>query len=163
MLPTVVECGATRQTDRRHPPRQGLRTAGCCMPAEPSTAADKTVRYGSVSLAWARAAASAEAASAVAELVAWTDSRWASVPQRWAVPTQGLCPCRRLLLGLVLFGRLRYQVAAARPGLSAQMVSVLCLTALRQLHETTTRETEAQSAAATSVSMTDSDAVPGQM
>jgi len=99
----------------------------------------------------------------VAELVVWTDSRWASVPERWAVPTQGLCPCRRLLLGLVLFGRLRYQVAAARTGLSAQLVSVLCLTALRQLHETTTRETEAQSAAAASVSKTDSDAVPDLM
>lgn len=97
------------------------------------------------------AAASAQAASAVAELVAWTDSRWASVPEPWAVPTQGLCPCRRLLLGLVLFGRLRYQVPAARTGLSAQMVSVLCLTALRQMYETTTRETKAQSAAATSV------------
>ncbi len=86
---------------------------------------------------------SAEAASAVAELAAWTDSRWASVPQRWAVPTQGLCSCRRLLLGLVLFGRLRYQVVAERTGLSAQMVSVLCLTALRQLHQTTSREAEA--------------------
>ena len=67
----------------------------------------------------------------------------ASVPERWAVPTQGLCPCRRLLLGLVLFGRLRYRATAARTGLSAQLVSVLCLTALLKLREATTWETEA--------------------
>ena len=63
-----------------------------------------------------------QATATVAELVAWTDSRWASVSQQWAVPAQGLCRCRWLLLGLVLFGQVRYARAAQRSGAPSKLV-----------------------------------------
>ena len=80
---------------------------------------------------------SAAAICGLAALVAWTDGRWAQAPEHVWASSRTLCPCQRLVLGLVVFGRLRYTAVAARTGLPAATVSVLCAAALRQLRPVT--------------------------
>lgn len=73
----------------------------------------------------------------VADLVAWTDSRWEQAPSGYAEAIGQLTRQQRLSLGLVLFGRVTYQAAAAGTGLTPAQVSAHCCLALRHLSATT--------------------------
>ena len=63
----------------------------------------------------------------------WTELEWARQSAPAVAAAASLSPRQRLLLGLVVFGQMRYQAAAARTGVAADEVSSECAAALRQL------------------------------
>lgn len=69
----------------------------------------------------------------VKDTTAWTERMWTRAHPEWAAAVSELSSRQRLLLGIVIFGRLRYQTVATLTGLDPALVTTHCAAGMLHL------------------------------